>query len=64
MSYTPITDWPGLEAGQLYEEQDLRITIDYRDVLTEVLAKRIGNPDWQSVFVDPGYSPVDRGIFT
>lgn len=57
-----ITDWPGLGDGQLYENQDLKVTIDYRDVLSEVLTKRACNPDISTVFADPGYTPVDRGI--
>ena len=57
-----ITDWPGLAPGQLYEDQDLQVTIDYRDVLAEVLTKRACNPDVGSVFDDPSYVFQDRGI--
>lgn len=57
-----ITDWPGLADGQLYENQDLQVTIDYRDVLAEVLTKRAGNPDISSVFDDPTYVYQDRGV--
>lgn len=57
-----LTDWPGLEHGQLYEGQDLAITIDYRDVLTEIVTGRLGNPDYRNVFPDEGYSPVNRGV--
>ena len=57
-----MTDWPGLNPGQLYEEQDLKITIDYRDVLTEILTKRMGNPDYRTVFNDKGYSPKTHGV--
>ncbi len=57
-----ITEWPGLAPGQLYEDQDLRVTIDYRDVLAEVLAKRACNPDVASVFDDPSYTFQDRGV--
>ncbi len=28
-------DWPGLEREQLYEERDLNLTTDFRDVLGE-----------------------------
>ncbi|MEM7353195.1 MAG: DUF1501 domain-containing protein [Acidobacteriota bacterium] len=59
-----IADWPGLADGQLFENQDLAVTIDYRDVLTEVLTKRADNTDIGAVFTDPGYSPVDRGVVT
>ncbi len=58
-----VADWPGLGDGQLFENQDLAITIDYRDVLTELITKRLGNPDYLTVFGDdPDYVPVDRGL--
>ena len=59
-----VTQWPGLADGQLYEDQDLAVTIDYRDVLTEILTKRADNPDFRSVFADPDYTPRDLGIIT
>jgi uncharacterized protein (DUF1501 family) len=33
-------NWPGLGAGQLYDNADLAITTDYRTVLAEILQKR------------------------
>ena len=54
------TKWPGLEPHQLDETGDLRVTTDYRDVLTEVLAKRMRNDDFASVFA--GYKPQPLGI--
>ncbi len=57
-----LAEWPGLADGQLYEGQDLAITIDYRDVLTEILTRRLGNPDFRTVFTDPGYEPQERGV--
>ena len=59
-----FTDWPGLAPGQLFENQDLAITIDYRDVLSEILTKRLDNIDLGTVFQDPTYVPVDRGILS
>ena len=56
------TDWPGLAHEQLYEGQDLAVTIDYRDVLAEILTKRLGSANAAEVFGDPTYTPVDRGI--
>ena len=48
--------------GQLYDHADLAITTDYRQVLSELLTRRLGNPDIGTVF--PGYSPSgDMGIF-
>jgi uncharacterized protein (DUF1501 family) len=56
-----LTKWPGLEAGDLFEEQDLQITIDYRDILTEILTKRMGNTNYRKVFQDSNYSPKTLG---
>jgi uncharacterized protein (DUF1501 family) len=54
--------WPGLHNDQLYDHADLAITTDYRQVLSELLARRLGNTDIGMVF--PGYSPTgDLGIF-
>lgn len=53
--------WPGLAPGQLYQNQDLGITIDYRDILAEVVARRLNNTALDLVF--PGYTPSLRGVF-
>lgn len=46
-------DWPGLKSSQLYEERDLDVTTDFRDVFAEILQKqmKVLNPAW----VFPGY---------
>ncbi len=46
-------EWPGLEAGQLYGPGDLAITTDFRDVLGEVVLRRLGNERLEDIF--PGY---------
>jgi len=56
------TEWPGLEADSLYGPGDLAVTIDFRDVLGELLVKRLGNPDGLEV-VFPGHQPVFPGVF-
>ena len=48
-------DWPGLSHDQLFDQADLAITTDYRQVISEVLATRFGNPDPGYVF--PGFTP-------
>jgi uncharacterized protein (DUF1501 family) len=53
-----LTQWPGLT--DLYEGLDLKITIDYRDILAEIVQKRLGNANLAEVF--PGYTPTFRGI--
>ncbi|MFN0205905.1 MAG: DUF1501 domain-containing protein [Planctomycetota bacterium] len=55
-----VTQWPGLAANQLFEGQDLNITIDYRDVLAEVVDKRLQNTNIAGVF--PGYSPAYHNL--
>ena len=45
--------WPGLSSQQLYENRDLAITTDFRDVFSEVLTKQLGVGAMKSVF--PGY---------
>ncbi len=57
-----LADWPGLAPEQLFEGQDLRITTDYRDVLSEILIKRANNGNIGQVFNEPGYSRRDYGI--
>ena len=52
--------WPGLAPEQLYENRDLAITTDFRDVLGELTAKHLGNKNLATVF--PGYTPKFRGI--
>ena len=49
------TRWPGLNADAL-DDGDLAITTDYRDVLAEILSKRLGNPALDKVFLD--YTPT------
>lgn len=46
--------WPGLSNEQLYDGADLEVTTDYRRVLSEILIRRLGNPQLGIVF--PGYS--------
>src|SRR5437764_4703681 len=45
--------WPGLSSQQLYENRDLAITTDFRDVFSELLTKQLGVGALKSVF--PGY---------
>ena len=34
--------WPGLEREQLYEQRDLAVTTDFRDVLGELVRAHLG----------------------
>jgi uncharacterized protein (DUF1501 family) len=49
--------WPGLDPSQLFEGVDLEVTTDYRQVLSEVLIKRLGNRRIGEVF--PGYEDYE-----
>ncbi|MBI5652153.1 MAG: DUF1501 domain-containing protein [Chloroflexi bacterium] len=46
-------EWPGLGKDNLYGPGDLAITTDFRDVLGEIVQKRLANSDLAQVF--PGY---------
>ncbi len=45
--------WPGLAQSQLYEGRDLAVTTDFRLVLSELVARYLGNKDIKTVF--PGF---------
>ena len=47
--------WPGMAEGQLIGPGDLAVTTDYRDVLSEILTKRLNNPATNEIF--PEYQP-------
>jgi len=46
-------EWPGLEREQLYEGRDLKVTTDFRTVLSELVTKQMGNRNMAGVF--PGF---------
>jgi uncharacterized protein (DUF1501 family) len=50
--------WPGLDSSHLYENRDLAVTTDFRDVFAEILGKRMGIADLKPVF--PGYALDER----
>lgn len=56
-------NFPGLHNDQLYDHADLAITTDYRQVLSELLSKRMNNSDIETVFpgFSGGYNPL--GIY-
>lgn len=56
-----IAEWPGLAREVLEDGQDLRVTTDTRDVLAELVQKRLGNPNQSVIF--PNYAPRFRGVF-
>ena len=46
--------WPGLDSSHLYENRDLAVTTDFRDVFAEILAKRMTVARLEPVF--PGHA--------
>jgi len=55
-----LTQWPGLAPENLFEGIDLAVTIDFRDVLGELVYRRLGNPNLAFVF--PDYTPTFHGV--
>jgi uncharacterized protein (DUF1501 family) len=53
--------WPGLGAGSLVDG-DLKVTTDYRSVLTEILQARFGSISIPAVF--PGFKPEPVGLMS
>jgi uncharacterized protein (DUF1501 family) len=47
-----VNGWPGLARENLERGQDLQVTLDHRDVLAEIVANRLGNPNVGVVFPD------------
>jgi len=56
-----VHNWPGLAQDKL-DLGDLAVTIDYRDVMWEILSKRMGGGALDSVF--PGHTFSDHNILS
>ncbi|HEX6883954.1 MAG TPA: DUF1501 domain-containing protein [Planctomycetota bacterium] len=54
-----LADWPGLSDAAL-DQGDLAITIDYRDVLGELLVERLGVTDLAAIF--PQHTLTPHGV--
>lgn len=52
--------WPGLGADDLDPQGDLKVTTDYRAVLSELVSAHLGIGDVSSVF--PGHTPAPIGL--
>ncbi len=55
-----LAAWPGLRDEQL-DDGDVQVTTDYRDVLAEIIARRLGNPGGLDA-VFPAHTPVFHNI--
>lgn len=56
-----VGGWPGLAVANLEDAQDLRVTVDYRDILAEVVARRLENAANLGI-VFPGWTPTFRSV--
>jgi uncharacterized protein (DUF1501 family) len=54
-----VNNWPGLATANLENGQDLKVTIDYRDILAEIVQNRLGSTNLGFVF--PSWTPTIRG---
>lgn len=52
--------WKSLDRANLEAGQDLTVTIDYRDILAEIVRNRLSNPNVNLVF--PGWTPKTLGV--
>ncbi len=52
--------WPGLARENLESGQDLKVTMDHRDILSEIVRNRLGNANLDFVF--PTWVPTMRGV--
>ena len=55
---TGAAGWPGLDAQSLYQQRDLAVTTDFRDVLAEVVDKHMGISDPSPLFPDFETDPI------
>jgi uncharacterized protein (DUF1501 family) len=53
-------NWPGLAKENLESGQDLKVTVDYKDILAEIVERRLGNSNLGFVF--PGWTPTMLGV--
>lgn len=53
-------NWVPLARENLEAGQDLKVTIDHRDILSEIVSRRLGNTNLDVIF--PSYVPTVRGV--
>ena len=53
-------EWSGLEQSALFENRDLPVTTDYREILSTILQKHLLVPGDRLDQVFPGYKPSDK----
>ncbi len=55
-----VGDWLGLERKHLYEGRDLPVTMDFRDLFSEVAARTLALKEGVTLF--PGYQASPIGV--
>ncbi|MBX9928514.1 MAG: DUF1501 domain-containing protein [Gemmatimonadaceae bacterium] len=53
-------NWQPLARENLQDGQDVRVTVDHRDVLAEIVRNRLNNPNLDLIF--PAYTPTFQGV--
>ncbi|HVT40693.1 MAG TPA: DUF1501 domain-containing protein, partial [Gemmatimonadaceae bacterium] len=53
-------NWQPLAVENLQDRQDVKVMIDHRDVLAEIVQNRLGNANLNVIF--PGYTPTTLGV--
>jgi len=54
--------WPGLSSEKLFQNRDLAVTTDFRDIFGELLVRQLGVRSVKSVF--PNYEPRPLGVMS
>jgi uncharacterized protein (DUF1501 family) len=55
-------DWQGLTSDRLYQERDLAITTDFRDVIATVLERHLQLSDSKLAQILPSYQPLQKNL--
>ncbi len=55
-------DWQGLTSDRLYQQRDLAITTDFRDVIATVLERHLQLPDSKLAQILPDYQPLQKNL--
>lgn len=53
-------NWQPLAIENLQDRQDVKVNVDHRDVLAEIVANRLNNPNLDLIF--PAYTPTFQGV--
>jgi uncharacterized protein (DUF1501 family) len=55
-----VKNWSTLDIANLQDRQDVKVTIDHRDILAEIAKNRLANNNLDVIF--PGYVPTFQGV--